>query len=435
MRMSGIAPPLTERDIAFLLDLLRVDTITPMETGRASQIPLAMTMLSHFAAADGLETVLLELPDAASLSRSDTPVTLMERARQMGDPFLACQPSMVMRAGRILPFPQVLVFNIHIDTVDGAVPVRLEDGAVYGRGVVDAKGLAVPVLAGIRKALARDPGLAKRVCVLVQCVSGEEGGAMGVMGTRQLAERGYAGRLNVVVEPTRMRFFDRSTTSMTARIRVDGIGSTDDEPQQGHNATLLLGFLADHLARRLSPRVAALGGKFCIAGLHTGHMHNRVYGGGTLLLNFAYPSLKNGMAIEAHAEAIFADALGMFARQYEGIAIGAATAREAGRICRLEWLKRGFPVLNNRDAAMERLLRGCGLSRLPDSEELERFTCDAMWLQAEGGYTIVLGPGHLGENRAHAENEFITLTDMASFADAVANIVAAFGARNPRGKE
>src|SRR3990172_7336366 len=43
--------------------------------------------------------------------------------------------------------PQILFLG-HIDTVEGELPVRAEDGRVYGRGAVDAKGaLAAALLA------------------------------------------------------------------------------------------------------------------------------------------------------------------------------------------------------------------------------------------------------------------------------------------------
>src|SRR3989304_5619154 len=43
--------------------------------------------------------------------------------------------------------PQILFLG-HVDTVEGELPVRVEDGRVYGRGAVDAKGaLAAALLA------------------------------------------------------------------------------------------------------------------------------------------------------------------------------------------------------------------------------------------------------------------------------------------------
>src|SRR5699024_9013769 len=127
-------------------------------------------------------------------------------------------------------------------------------------------------------------------------VSGEEGGAMGTYGTRPLVEQGWVGRLNVFCEPTGLRALPRATASATARIRVDGTDSVDDNPDHGHNATALLGFLAQHLAAGLDSRHRS--GRTCVAGLHTGRTHNRVHGTGELLLNLSYASSAEGAAVE-----------------------------------------------------------------------------------------------------------------------------------------
>ena len=53
--------------------------------------------------------------------------------------------------GMIGDGPREIVLLGHIDTVPGAIPVRIEDGVLYGRGAVDAKGpLATFVCAAAR---------------------------------------------------------------------------------------------------------------------------------------------------------------------------------------------------------------------------------------------------------------------------------------------
>src|SRR5262249_985690 len=154
------------------------------------------------------------------------------------------------------------------------------------------------------------PALGRDICVLIQAVAGEEGGAVGVFGTRPLVRRGYTGRLNVFCEPTGNRFLPRSTAAMTARVVVDGEDAVADRPGGGHNASVLLGFLAQHLGRVLDARAAD--GAVCVAGLHTGTLHNRVYGSGFLLLNLAYASAAAGRRLERAVRAAFADGLAAF---------------------------------------------------------------------------------------------------------------------------
>src|SRR5699024_3677968 len=132
-----------------------------------------------------------------------------------------------------------VMFNVHMDTVAGVEPVSTDAGWYRGRGAIDAKGPAVALLAGIRDAVRNIPALGRDVGVLVQVVSGEEGGAMGTFGTRPLVEDGFVGRLNVFCEPTGLRYLPRSTASMTARLSVEGDDAVDDHPDAGHNATVL----------------------------------------------------------------------------------------------------------------------------------------------------------------------------------------------------
>jgi acetylornithine deacetylase len=418
---------LTPADEEFLLELLSIDTVSPLDSGDLSDLRRAQEALAAGAAREGFVVAHHAPPPASALEADGVPLSLRERAAELGSAFLENQPNLVLRLGPERPEARTIAFNVHLDTVADALPVERRDGVVVGRGAVDAKGLAVGILAGVREALRRRPGLAESTTVLLQAVGGEEGGAMGVLGTRVVAALGYTGRLNVVAEPTSLRFFDRTTTSMTARVEVAGTGSTDDEPTLGQNATILLGAVVDRLARRLAPRVEQAGGKLCIAGLHTGDMHNRVYGSGRLLLNFAYPSAQAAQAIERAAEEELGGALADFAQTFASVPVAQAAAESADEICRLVWVKRGLPVLANRDAELEAVLAAAGLRRHEDDGDAKPFTCDAMWLQGERRYTVVFGPGDLGANRAHADGEFVELAELDRYAAAVADMVVAFG--------
>ena len=50
--------------------------------------------------------------------------------------------------------PEIVLLG-HIDTVPGVVPVRIEDGKLYGRGSVDAKGPFATFVAAAARLIAR----------------------------------------------------------------------------------------------------------------------------------------------------------------------------------------------------------------------------------------------------------------------------------------
>lgn len=417
----------TADDERLLLDLLATDTTTPMETHRPSDLAIAQGRYAAAAADLGFRTVHEGPADAAVLAGRDVPATVRALAAEMGPDFLATQPNLVLSLGDA-DAGRTVMFNVHLDTVAGRVPIRCADGLIYGRGAVDDKGPGVALLGGVRAALAERPDLAREIRVLIQVVGGEEGGAMGVYGTRALADLGYVGRLNVVAEPTRNGFLDRSTAAMTLRLAACGTGSTDDEPERGENATILLGFLAVWFARELAPRVHEAGGKLCLAGLRTGDAHNRVYGTGQLLCNFAYADPATGALIESLVERQVDEALTAFDLEFTGCPTTGATAAAARRMLRTEWLKRGLPTLANRDPALEDLLQAAGFRRHPHGGDLRPFTCDAIWLGRPGSYTVVAGPGDLAANNAHADDEHVAVADLAGYARRIAALLTRFTA-------
>jgi acetylornithine deacetylase/succinyl-diaminopimelate desuccinylase-like protein len=417
---------LRDADHALLLRLLHTPTVGPLETRPGTPAPqLWQAQFDYAAAAGELGFVPVHHAPAtlADATRDDVPVVV--RAAAVDPDFLAAQPSLVLRLGPELPRAATVMFNVHLDTVAGSEPVRFEGGRFLGRGAIDAKGPAVALLAGIRAACAADPAIGHDVGVLVQAVSGEEGGSMGTIGTRPLIEAGLVGRLNVFCEPTGSRYLTRATAAMTARVRVAGHDSIDDEPDAGHNATVLLGFLAQFLARHLDGHHRD--GRLCVAGLHTGDRHNRVYGTGDLLLNLSYGCAATGAALEHEVTALLRDGLAEFAATFAGTREFARTAADAPEITTLSWDKRGLPSLAGADRWTNGLLRAAGVTPWPT--ELPAFTCDAIWMHGvpDTG-TVVLGPGSLAANNAHADGEFADLADLEDFAAIVARVLTTFAA-------
>lgn len=418
---------LTHADHALLLHLLELPTVGPLEGEGEPRLREAQRAYADAARPLGFEVVHHAAAEAAELT--DDQVPLAVRRAVADDPaFLAVQPSLVLALGPELPQADTVMFNVHLDTVAGLEPVGFDGERFTGRGAIDAKGPAVALLAGVRAALDAAPDRLAGTRVLIQAVAGEEGGAMGVFGTRPLMRRGWYGRLNLFCEPTGMRLLSRSTAAMTACVRVDGDDAIDDRPAAGHNATVLLGHLAQRLAARLPEH--ADGGQVCVAGLHTGHLHNRVYGTGRLLLNCSYPDSATGQALADHLEREVADGIREFTETYRDHRDLARTAADAAVITRVEWHKRGLPALPPLDDpwAVDLLTRDGGPPRWPADEPA--FTCDAMWAAGlPGAYAAVLGPGDLDRNHAHAAGEYADLADLEAFAGAVSGILVRFAAR------
>ncbi|GLX54163.1 hypothetical protein Shyhy01_71120 [Streptomyces hygroscopicus subsp. hygroscopicus] len=409
-----------------LLDLLRLPSVNPLEAGPQDPPSLLPRLLERYAAAaaeTGFRTVRLAAPAADCLERPGVPATVTAAAR---DPrFLAGQPSLLLRLGPERPRADTVMFNVHLDTVAGHTAPVFDGARFTGRGAVDAKGPAVALLAGLAAA-ASHPAVGRDVTVLVAAVAGEEGGALGTYGTRPLLEAGYHGRLNVFCEPTGLRALPRATAAMTARITVAGEDAVDDHPDAGHNATVLLGFLAQHLAARLDGAVP--GARVCVAGLHTGRTHNRVHGTGTLLLNLSYRTSADGGSLKSAVTRHLADGLARFAELFGERREFARTARDAARITGLAWDKQGLPALDNRDPWAEALLSRAGARPAADDPG---FTCDAIWAAGlDDAFTAVLGPGSLAANRAHAPGEFVDLADLEDFARVIHRLVTSFAEEN-----
>lgn len=432
--MSLFSP--ADRDL--LLDLLALPTAGPLEGGPGAPAPQLWQAQRRYAAAAaefGCAVVHHAAPPPECLERDDVPLPVREAAAADAE-FLTRQPSMVLALGPAdAPRERTVMFNVHLDTVAGLEDVAFDGERFHGRGAIDAKGPAVALLAGLRHAVREQPESLRDTRVLVQAVSGEEGGALGTYGTRPLVEAGHHGRLNVFCEPTGGRALLRCTAAMTARLSVHGSDAIDDRPGAGHNATVLLGHLAQHLAAALDPALDPADGQVCVAGLHTGTLHNRVYGSGQLLLNLSYGSAAAGRRLEGLLRDAVAEGLRSFTAAFRHSRRFARTAADAADIVRLEWLKRGLPALGGDQSRpgplLGPLLARAGVPLWPAAEP--GFTCDAIWMSGvPGAECVVLGPGRLDTNRAHAPGEFADLAELDAFAATIPRLLTAFHATPDR---
>ncbi len=114
--------------------------------------------------------------------------------------------------GAIGDGPPIVLLG-HIDTVPGSIPVRIEDGRLYGRGAVDAKGPFAAFIAAAARLLAR--GDLRLPLVLVGAVEEE---AASSKGAHYIVDR-YTPRACVIGEPSG---WDRLTLGYKGRLLIEG---------------------------------------------------------------------------------------------------------------------------------------------------------------------------------------------------------------------
>ncbi|SDF19931.1 acetylornithine deacetylase [Fontibacillus panacisegetis] len=158
----------TSDHVELLHELLKLDTVSPMETGRVSEIMTAQTLYANFAAERTPCKVVHHAPPHPRLLQNEAiPLSVQERAEEMGKAFWESQPSMVLLIGEQRLLEETVMFNFHMDTVEGSFPVSYEREIFVGRGAVDMKGAGVALLAGIQSALAEEPDLLDDLSILI----------------------------------------------------------------------------------------------------------------------------------------------------------------------------------------------------------------------------------------------------------------------------
>ncbi|MBF4622769.1 M20/M25/M40 family metallo-hydrolase [Clavibacter sp. VKM Ac-2872] len=416
-----------DADLDWLLDVLRVASVSPLEGGEPRATGDAQRRVSAGALARGFRASPPHVPGAAVLADPDLPTAVREAIASGEGDFLEEQSTVILSIGDTTDPRRTIVFNFHIDTVGPHIEPSLDGGCLRGRGAVDAKGPGIAALIGIADAFSDQPDLRERIGVVVTVVPGEEGGAFGFYGTKDVLRRpDVRGALMVFLEPTSQRVVDSASGVMTPELVVAGDDSTDDAPQSGTNATLVLAHAAVELVTQLAPVAEGVGAKLCVAGIHTGSEHNRVYGSGSLKLNIAYydDAARDAMG-RAVTEAV--EMLGPdFARRFGHLAVMQRTAVEHDDVFALRWQKRGVPALENRDTRLEAVLSRSGFRRAEEPPVEVAFTCDAVWGSGRDEYVVVLGPGDLGRNGAHTADEHVDLDELDEFSRRVRMLMSEF---------
>jgi LysW-gamma-L-lysine carboxypeptidase len=114
----------------------------------------------------------------------------------------------------------------HMDTVAGVLPLRVEEGKIYSRGAVDAKGpLAAMVIAAAQ--VAKDPKFKDRGKILLACVVEEEATSKGV---RYLITQGINADYAIFGEPSGI---ENITIGYKGQIQLKIICKTET----GHSST------------------------------------------------------------------------------------------------------------------------------------------------------------------------------------------------------
>ncbi len=187
-------------------------TVHPLGVASAGNASAAIHYTGHTREVELLQD-MLTIP---SLSRQESALAhyLVEQAQLMGlHAYVDEAGNFVASTHQELADVQPIVLLGHMDTVPGNIPVRLEDGVLYGRGAVDAKGpLAAFICATARVAHSKE---VERPIVVIGAVEEEAATSRGA----RFAVRQYQPYACIIGEPSGSQAV---TIGYKGRLLVDG---------------------------------------------------------------------------------------------------------------------------------------------------------------------------------------------------------------------
>jgi acetylornithine deacetylase len=273
--------------------------------------------------------------------------------------------------------PPRVVLSTHLDTVPPHIPARISDGALYGRGACDAKGIVAAQIAAAERL--RAEGVLE---IGLLFVVDEEMGSLGARAANAHPSARHC-RWLIGGEPTDNKLARGSKGSLRLSLVTDGVTAHSAYPEQGRSAIdALLDVLAD--VRRCAWPTDPLFGDTT---LNIG-----VLAGGTR---------PNVVAGEARADL-------QIRLVSDAARVRAVLERAVDGRARITYLTAAPPLR---------------LATVPGFETcIVRFTTDLPNL-TNWGTPLLLGPGSILD--AHTEHERVTLADLAAGADCYVRLVHA----------
>jgi predicted acetylornithine/succinylornithine family transaminase/N-acetyl-ornithine/N-acetyl-lysine deacetylase len=181
-RVLRLLPPLviTREQLEYVLDVVE-EVLTGSPVSRSTTHEQPEEIRPEVALLQGMLRVPSYSGEEGSLARY-----LVEQARSLGLETHIDEAGNFVAGAGLESGEQPVVLLGHMDTVRGVVPIRIEDGRLYGRGAVDAKGpLAAFICAAAR---ASQAGALSRPILVVGAVEEESAtsrGARAVVGRYQ----------------------------------------------------------------------------------------------------------------------------------------------------------------------------------------------------------------------------------------------------------
>ncbi len=206
--------------ISTLIALININTSPPEAGAAPARIEQAQDLYAFLAEGLGMRTVF-----SSQSSQNARTEHINTKAR-----WLLNQPHRVFEIGKG-DVQHTLMFNFHMDTLGPHLAPQVKDSEhgklLIGRGILDAKGPAVALLAAVAQISQQRPDIFQHIRIVIQMLGSAKDCAMSAQNTITLVEQGWYGHLNVFMQANDARHFESITHARREALCFSD-GSTSD---------------------------------------------------------------------------------------------------------------------------------------------------------------------------------------------------------------